>query len=594
MNRHGMSNPQSAPPLPPAVASALQDAARRIKAGAPEEAERRIAAVIGHAASHPVILLALGRLKRQRGDRAAAGALLLAHAALCPQDANALLELADALAGTGRLAEAARHLTRARLLDPGSAAIRNAGAVLEMALAGQAEAAGDAAAARTRAAAVLALQPDHAQAHALLCRLLAKEDMPAAARHALAAWRGMPGDETAAGNVWQLLTHMGEAGEVERFERLLASEGEECGALVGLGNALRRSGQALRAEACYRRALERFPEVSFTLSRLACLCAEQHRLEEADALFRQAAARHGGRDTVTRTSPAFLAELKGAPDPGGIAPEIAEGAGAAARPLILYASCDSAYFRLFVPAMVRSLVENAGLDAAIALHIVNPDEAVEAELATLLRTHGAERFIIIRERVDLAPFGAQAKTYYACSRFLLLPDLLARYGRPLVMLDVDLMAIRPLGPLLETSAGADIGLMSHALKRLDIWSLLYADVVHLRPTPRTARFLDLVRRYIRHFLKPGSAHWFLDQAALAGACLAGFADEPAPRFVWYPTDIHSTTIMVDADGNYWTEENAYFYSVRATGGGQTTMARARRHAGTIAELKAGLARNGTR
>lgn len=419
-------------------------------------------------------------------------------------------------------------------------------------------------------------------AHDALARLLVGEDMAAAAEHALAAWRLAPQDPTRRSNLWQLLTHLGEAGDVARFQGR-----EDAVGLVACGNALRRDGQGLRAERAYRRALERFPELSFTLSRLACLCAEQHRLEEADALFRQAAERHGGRDGVTRTDPAFLRALRQAPPPAGIRATIEEGAATSARPLVVYASCDAVYAGKFLPAMVRSIVEDSGLDCAIALHLINPDAATEATLAALTAAHGRERFIVLRETIDLAPLGAFAKTYFACSRFLVLPDLLVRWQRPVLMLDVDLLAIRDLTPLLASSAHSDLGMMSHALKRLDIWSLLYADVLHVRPTRGALRFLDLARRYIRHFLDAGAPYWFLDQAALAAVHLAGFTDEPAPRLTIYPTDIHSRTVMVDGEGRYWTDDSAYFYSVRATGGGQHAVHRLKRRAGTTAEAPRG-------
>ncbi|PWC32097.1 tetratricopeptide repeat protein [Azospirillum sp. TSO22-1] len=449
-----------------------------------------------------------------------------------------------------------------------------------LAAASRAEAAGNRAEARTLYERALAKAPGDPLAHDALARLVLGEDMAAAAEHALAAWRATPQDPTRRSNLWQLLTHLGEAGDVSRFEGR-----DDCVGLIGLGNALRRDVQALRAERAYRRALDRFPEVSFTLSRLACLCAEQHRLEEADALFRQAAERHGGRDGVTRTAPEFLRALKQAPPAAGIHATLEEGTATAAKPLVVYVSCDAGYFARFVPTMVRSIVEDSGLDCAICLHIINPDATSRDALAEIVRAHGPERFMLLRETIDLTPLGAFAKTYFACSRFLVLPDLLQRWQRPVLMLDADLMAIRDLNPLLATSVHADLGLMSHALKRLDIWSLLYADVLHIKPSAAARRFLDLTRRYIRYFLDSGTPHWFLDQAALAAVHLAGFVDEPAPRMTVYPTDIHSTQVMVDAEGRYWTDDSAYFYSVRATGGGQEGMNRLKRRAGTIDQIR---------
>jgi tetratricopeptide (TPR) repeat protein len=581
------------------LAAATQD----IKAGRTAAAEQRLTAATAGAAAAPQILLLLGRLRRQRGETAGALAALTRLVALVPGDGVALLELGSLLAALGRLGEAERWLVRAatdRSTADRGAAARTALATFRLALATQAESAGDRVRALAYGRAALETRPDDGRTHELLARLLTQAgDMPGAAVHALAGWRAEPANPGFAANVWQLFLHMGEAGDVERLERRLADcggegsaaggagagAGEQVVALVGLANALRRSGQAVRAERLYRTALERFPEVSFTMSRLACLCAEQNRLTEADTLFSAAAARHGGRDVITRVAPEFIAALKSGPPAAGIAPDIAEGPGVASRPLLAYVACDSRYFRLFAPTMVRSVAEDSRLDCAIVLHVVNPDAETDAAMEALAATYGRERFVLVRERVDLAPFGDQAKTWYACSRFLFLPDLLARYGRPVLMLDIDLMAIRDLNPLLATSAGADIGMMTNALKRMDVWSLLYADVVHLNPTPATLHFLDLTRRYIRHFLKPGTAHWFLDQAALAGVWLSGGCGGPAPRFAWYPTDIHSQTVMVDAQGNYWTDPHAYFYSVRATGGGQTGMDRLKRRAGTTADLR---------
>lgn len=452
-----------------------------------------------------------------------------------------------------------------------------------------AERAGNGEQAAVQARAALAFAPQHLVAHEILCRLSAAAgDHVGAATHALTAWGLSPDDQTRRGNLWQLFTHMGTAEQADELERRLQREpgaADDCVLTTAAANALRRDGRPLRAELLYRRALARRPDVFPLYSRLACLCAEQHRLEEADALFQEAARRGGGRDVVTRVAPSFMAELRAGPPAPGLKVDIRQGSGVNDRPLIVYVACDSVYLQTFGPSLVRSLFANAGLDCALALHVVNPDAAAEAALTALTTEYGVDRFIIIRETVDLSAFGAQARTWYACSRFLLLPDLMQHYRRPFLLLDADLMPLRDLNPLLAAGERADFALMSHALKRLDVWSLLYADVVHVRPTPAALDFFDMTRRYVARFLKPGEAHWFLDQAAMAGVWLGGYVDRPAPRVVWHAPDIHSSNLMVAANGDYWCDDAAYFYSVRASAGGARTVAKALRRAGTVAELQ---------
>jgi tetratricopeptide (TPR) repeat protein len=492
---------------------------------------------------------------------------------------NALRELKS-----GDFAAAEARLLSVRAVAPNDPNMRNLLGAARSMRAQAAERAGDMEAAVAAATAALEIDPNRAEAHETLCRAAARNDHVAAARHALAAWRLKRNDEQARANLWQLFTHMGEAQQAETLEAQATGSPDDCVLAVAAANALRRAGSPLRAERLYRAAAVRHPDVSFINSRLACLCVEQGRLEEADALFCAAAAGHGGRDVVTRTAPVFMDALRAGPAPTAPSLDIVEGAAVAGAQTIVYVACDDVYRRTFVPAMLRSLAQNAALDCAVVLHIVNPTD--DPPLADLTAGIGPERFVVARERVDLAPFGAQAKTWYACTRFLQLPELIKRWGKPILMLDADLMAIRPLAPLLEMSAHADIGLMSHALKRADIWSLTYADVLHVNPTPGAMDYLDLTRRYVAHFLKPGNAHWFLDQAAMAGALLGGYRDRPAPRIVWYPQDIHSSNLMVDgATGEYWTDPSAYFYSVRATAGGARTVGKALRRAGTVEELQ---------
>jgi hypothetical protein len=115
----------------------------------------------------------------------------------------------------------------------------------------------------------------------------------------------------------------------------------------------------------------------------------------------------------------------------------------------------------------------------------------------------------------------QIRTYYTCARFLLLPELQARYEKLILLTDADQTVIRSLGGFLENASEHDVGLLLFPRARYNILALISASVCIANATSGSRRFFSAVRHYIlERMTDPAGLSWHLDQAALAGAYLA--------------------------------------------------------------------------
>lgn len=380
------------------------------------------------------------------------------------------------------------------------------------------------------------------------------------------AWSLQPSNTVLYDNAWQVHTFLGRhASSVAVFEVACQRE-RDYTHLVGLGNALRAACRQGEAEQCFRAAIASAPDLPFARSRLACLLASVHRYPEADALFQWIAARFPGREDVIRLAPDFIRALE---DVELYAPRMPDAAPARGdADIVLFASCDAKYFERFGAAFARSIWRNAGLRCWIHIHVVNPTASCEALMRSLADEPGAGVIFYSTEQIDAAPFGDEARTYYACARFLRLPDMITRYRRPLLVLDIDTIVLRDLSEFLMPLDGHDLALLGGEDKRFEIWNTYWAGVLYVAPTDPAGRFADLVRRYILHFLEPGKARWFLDQIALYAVHSLGFRDRPAPATVLLPTDIlHNKVAVVDGAGE--PPPHCLFWSIQASGGAVT-------------------------
>ncbi|EPY00191.1 tetratricopeptide repeat protein [Magnetospirillum fulvum] len=371
---------------------------------------------------------------------------------------------------------------------------------------------------------------------------LISRDPLLAARLAVTAWTLWPDGESHYSAARSLLVHLGtgELGaalETDTLESLLPRFPDDYVLPIALGNLERRAGHLHRAEHLYRLATARRPDLPFAPGRLAPLLAEQTRFLEADRMFQAIGRCHGGIERLIRLDPGFLATIR--PMAAAVPDERAELDGNDGD-IVVVAGGDSHYFLKYSDALVNSLAIS-GTRARLHFHIVDPTPAAFAQAERLRRRFPALPIEVGTESTPDHIAADRKRTYYACARFLHLPDLLRHHRRPVLMLDMDMVILRDVTQLVEQflGEGKDIALIAGT--QADPWCRLWADVILVRPTPAALDYLDTVRAYIRHFFDSGDAVWFLDQVALYCAFYAGYVGRPAPRLQVWPMDLQNAS-----------------------------------------------------
>jgi FkbM family methyltransferase len=321
-----------------------------------------------------------------------------------------------------------------------------------------------------------------------------------------------------------------------------------------------RDGDVTAAEHSLRRAHALDESFPFTHRLLGCAAAWRGEWDEADRWFAHSAACRLSPDTNIRLGPAFLDSLCAVPPERRLAPMAApESAAGPQAAAVVFVSGDCAYFRRFCFPLLASAAAhgNAGKALLWHFHIINPDAWLEDEFAEVRDAHAA---LDVRLTVEKREFGslAEAKAYFACARFLLLPEILAAYDRPVLQLDFDQLVLAPLQPLIDSLAGADVALLRWPRRDWRLWDQVSASAVLARPGAGAQAFFGGVANYVAHFLGRGGDAWFLDQIALYA--LSGHAARlsPTPRMGLIPADVFANYRVSGADD---LSEGTVFWSV---------------------------------
>lgn len=169
-------------------------------------------------------------------------------------------------------------------------------------------------------------------------------------------------------------------------------------------------------------------------------------------------------------------------------------------PTIL-AACDGQYLERFG----RDFLESARTQAPgmnVHLHVVEPTPAGLDRVAGLAGNLSQE-----------AAGPLRSGAYFACSRFLVAPQIMAHAQAPLLIADVDILFTRPLADVVAVATPFDVAGFTHDSP--GPCSRLPAVLTWFAATENGRTALEVLRRFILSKLEtPWPLNWMLDQAGL--------------------------------------------------------------------------------
>jgi len=178
------------------------------------------------------------------------------------------------------------------------------------------------------------------------------------------------------------------------------------------------------------------------------------------------------------------------------------------RPYVLAAACDARYFERFAPGFVATAARTMP-GATLHFHVMEADAGSRSLFAELAAS--APELALNLSTEAASPFKSGA--YYASSRFLIGPDLLRRYQRPLVLLDADVEFEQALDPLAAAGGGSAFACFRH--DGAGPCSRYPAVLSVTQPQPAGVILLERIRLFVLAKLEiEWPFNWMLDQAAL--------------------------------------------------------------------------------
>lgn len=183
---------------------------------------------------------------------------------------------------------------------------------------------------------------------------------------------------------------------------------------------------------------------------------------------------------------------------------------------IILAACTNLYYSSFAITLLLSLERQKTLQA-VHLHLYRPSEAT---LAHIGRLRDGLQYVDLSWTIDQCEL-AQGLTYhtiyYASARLLIAAMLVETTHCPILCIDVDGIAVRPVWPQYAHAADqGDVGLIIRRAAKP--WRKILASAVGVNPTPAGSRFISAAGRALcALYLRRPRYH--LDQIVLHYAAL---------------------------------------------------------------------------
>jgi hypothetical protein len=242
-------------------------------------------------------------------------------------------------------------------------------------------------------------------------------------------------------------------------------------------------------------------------AKIAAQLASDPYLDSILAQARVLEGREAVREIEATPWEAFFAKLPGLARHATFHDPVEPGRG---EPFIFLAGCDERYLDRFGEMTARALAAT-GARTVCHLHIVDPTAALAAKIDRLRDACPSLDLRYSSESVAERWEGYRRASYYACSRLIRLPEILARYRRDVFMWDMDTGAVKDLRRLVAAMPGHDLGYFE--MKNTTPSLVCHLAAVYYAHTPATARLAEITAKYVLTKF-PDHAFWLLDQSSL--------------------------------------------------------------------------------
>jgi len=208
-------------------------------------------------------------------------------------------------------------------------------------------------------------------------------------------------------------------------------------------------------------------------------------------------------------------------------------------PCVFLAGCSEPYLDRFGEKLVAAL-DSAGLRTVLHFHVADPSPALAAKIAALA---GPCRNLELRYSTEIyrhAREGYSRASFYACSRLIRLPEILAHYNRDVMMWDMDAAGVHHVDRLIAAMTDFDLGYFEMANQRPPL--ICHLAVAYYANTPAMRRTASLISAYAVLKLRQ-TPYWLLDQSsvfcvsrylrAVGGLRINDFTVNPGGQFERY-------------------------------------------------------------
>ena len=185
---------------------------------------------------------------------------------------------------------------------------------------------------------------------------------------------------------------------------------------------------------------------------------------------------------------------------------------------VLYACClNDIYFLRFAESLVETMTESCG-QVDFHFHIAGKQKDCRPLFESL-----EKRFPQVSLGLSLEPEPPVCSAiYYACDRFVVMPQLAEVYDRDVIMLDADGLVRRDLSDLyrkiVSESPRPDFACFDTG--RTEPASVYQATLMYFANTEGCRNFLRLIARFVFSKLnRPPEVSWLLDQSAMFSVAL---------------------------------------------------------------------------